>query len=54
MQVAGSSMSRLGGIVWEQSFDLKLSGNEVYYKAGSVLVIVKYSCSKPYCQKVLD
>ena len=37
----------------EQAFKLKLSGDEVYYTACSLLVVLKNSCSKLHCQKVL-
>ena len=38
-------------ISYEKAFKLKLSGNEVYYTARSLLLILKHSCSKFHCQK---
>ena len=38
-------------ISYEKAFTLKLSGNEVYYTACSLLVISKKSSSKLHCQK---
>ena len=40
-------------ILCEKSFNLKLSGNEVYYTASSSLGTLNHSCSKLHCQKVL-
>ena len=39
-------------ISYEQAFESKRSGSEVYYTACSLLVILKNSCSKLHCQKV--
>jgi len=54
----GGPRARLGsaqsGILYEKLFNLKLSGNEVYYTAWSLLVMLKNSCSKLRCQKVLN
>ena len=41
-------------ISYEMTFSLKLSSDEVYYTARSLLVILKKSCSKHHCQKVLN
>ena len=40
-------------ILCEKGIKSKLSGNEVYYTACSLLVILKNSCRKFHCQKVL-
>ena len=37
-----------------KEFQFKLSCNEVYHTACSLLVIVKHSCCKLHCQKDLD
>ena len=41
---------RVSGILYEQTFDLKLSGNEVYYTAPSLLVIFFKTCGKLHRQ----
>jgi hypothetical protein len=38
-------------ISYEKRIKLKLSGNEVYYTAWHLLVILKNSCCKVHCQK---
>ena len=40
-------------VLYEKAFILKLSGNEVYNTACSLLVILKNSCSELHCQRVL-
>ena len=42
-----------GLILHENKIKLKLSGNEVYYTARSLLVILENSCGKLHCQKVV-
>ena len=49
----GSKVANQKGVLHEKEFKLKLSGNEVYYTACSLLAILKNSCSKRHCQKVL-
>ena len=41
-------------ILHEKSFKLKLSGNEAYSTACSLLVTLKNSCSQLHCQKSFD
>ena len=45
----------LGGrpLLYEKRIRFRLDGNEIYYTACSLLVILKNSCSKLHCQKVL-
>ena len=38
-------------ILYEKTFNLKLSGDQVYHAACSLLVILKNSCGKFHCQK---
>jgi hypothetical protein len=38
----------------EKCFNLKLSGNEVYYTNSLILVVKIMLCSKLHCQKVLN
>ena len=38
---------------YEETFNLKLSGNELHYTTSSVLVIVKNLCSQLHCQNFL-
>ena len=41
-------------ILWEKSFNLKLSGDE-FYSTNALLLIKKIMlCSRLYCQKVSD
>ena len=46
-------MERGGGdrILYEKTIKSKLSGNEVYYRAYSLLVTLKNSCCKIHYQK---
>ena len=46
------SFDRGSGILYEKIFSLKTSGNEVYYTASSLSVILKNSCSKLHSQKL--
>ena len=47
-----SSISRPS--LYEKGIEMKLSGNEVYYTACSLLVILKYSCCRLHRQFFLD
>jgi hypothetical protein len=49
----GTSLQPLAGaeISYEKGFELKLSGDEVYYTACSLLVVLKNSCGKLHCEK---
>ena len=38
---------------YEKSFNLKLSGNEVYYTNNFISLVKNMLCSKLHCQKVL-
>ena len=42
-----------GQILYEKGIELKLSGNKIYYIACSLLLLLKNSCGKLHCQKVL-
>jgi len=41
-------------ISYKKAFELRFSGNKVYDTACSLLVILKNSCSKLHCQRVLS
>ena len=43
-----------GLILYEMCFNLKLSGNEVYYIIFKILLVKIMLCSKLHCQKVLN
>ena len=47
----GIFLSSLSGFDTKSFSISKTSGNEVYYTASSLLVILKNSCSKLHCQK---
>ena len=42
------------GIFYEKGIALKLSGDEIYYTAYSLLAILENSCGELHCQKVLN
>jgi len=48
----GSKTARL--ILYEKSFNLKLSGNEVYYTKTLIFLKNMMLCSKLHCQKVFN
>jgi len=50
---SGGKGSKGRNFIGEES-QFKVLGNEVYYTASSLKVIVKYSCSRRHCQKVLN
>ena len=45
---------QVGGAYMKRELNLNFSGNEVYYTAFSLPVILKNSCSKLHCQKGFD
>ena len=49
-EVTPPPIQQTNAILYEKGIKLEFSGNEVYYRACSSLVILKNSCNKPHYQ----